>query len=131
MPGSDPPGKPPIDIFHPDIAPPDDRPRPPFQPRQPDYLKPIPPLPKGSGPKSVIDVIGEKVLDPVIDAVAGGLSKDARDTIKKGARSAVESGVAKGARAVAEAAGLKDPQGLDAIEKATEAAIQQRGQSPP
>lgn len=126
-----PPGKPPIDIFHPNVTPPDDRPRPPFRPKQPDYFKPIPPLPKGSGPKSVIDVIGEKVLDPVIDAVAGGLSKDLRDKIKKGARSAVESGVAKGARAAAEAAGLKDTQGLDAIEKAAEAAIQEKGQSAP
>ena len=125
-----PPDKqPPIDITPHPI--PDDGPRPPFRPKQPDYFKPIPPLPKGSGPKSVIDVIGEKVLDPVIDAVAGGLSKNVRDKIKAGARSAVESGVAKGARAAAEAAGLKDAQGLDAIEKAAEAAIQEKGKSSP
>jgi outer membrane protein OmpA-like peptidoglycan-associated protein len=121
--------KPPIDLTPHPI--PDDQPRPPYRPKQPDYFKPIPPLPKGSGPKSVIDVIGEKILDPVIDAVAGGLSKDIRDKIKSGARSAVESGVAKSARAAAEAAGLKDPQGLDAIEKAAEAAIQEKGKSSP
>lgn len=126
---SRPPDKqPPIDITPKPI--PDDGPRPPFRPRQPDYFKPIPPLRKGSGPKSVIDVIGE-VLDPVIDAVAGGLSKNIRDKIKAGARSAVESGVAKGARTAAEAAGLKDPTGLDAIEKAAEAAIQEKGKSSP
>jgi outer membrane protein OmpA-like peptidoglycan-associated protein len=98
---------------------------------KPDYFKPIPPAPKGSGPKSPLDVIGEKILDPVIDGVAGGLSKNLRDKIKEGARSAVKSGAAKGARAAAEAAGLTDPQGLDAIEKAAEAAIQEKGKSFP
>ena len=50
-----------------------------------------------------------------------------RDKIKEGARDAVKSGVAKSARAAAEAAGLKDPRGLEAIEKAAEAAIQEKG----
>lgn len=97
----------------------------------PDVWKPIPPAPKGSGPRSALDVIAEKVVDPVIDAVAGRLSKNLRDKIKAGARDAVKSGVAKGARAAAEAAGLKDPAGLDAIEKATEAAIQEEGAKQP
>jgi outer membrane protein OmpA-like peptidoglycan-associated protein len=122
----DAPEKPPIDFnYHPKIEP-DDPTRLP-----PDIWKPIPPAPKGSGPKSPLDVIGEKILDPIIDGVAGGLSKPMRDKIKEGARAAVKSGVAKGARAAAEAAGLKDPKGLDAIEKAAEAAIQEKGKSSP
>src|SRR5207245_11171934 len=111
----DQPEKPPIDLnYHPKIEPPDPTKLP------PDFWKPIPPAPKGSAPKSPLDVIGEKILDPVIDAVAGWLPKNLRDKIKEGSRDAVKSGVAKGARAAAEAAGLKDPQGLDAIEKAAE-----------
>ncbi|WP_233841156.1 DUF4157 domain-containing protein [Dyella sp. 2HG41-7] len=93
----------------------------------PGMWKPIPPAPKGTGPKSPLDVIGEKIIDPVVDGVAHGLSKDMRDKIKQAARDAVKSGIAKSARAAAEAAGLKDPKGLDAIEKATEAAIQEKG----
>jgi len=121
----DPPEKPPIDLnYHPRIEPSDPTHLP------PDFWKPIPPVPKGSGPKSPLDVIGQKILDPVIDAVAGGLPKNLRDKIKEGARAAVKSGVAKGARAAAEAAGLKDPKGLEAIEKAAEAAIQEKGQAP-
>lgn len=120
----DPPKKPPIDIgYHPPEEVPD--------PTRvdPRMWKPIPPA-KGSGPKSPLDVIGEKILDPVIDAVAGWLPKAARDKLKEGARKAVKAGTAKGARAAAEAAGLKDPDGLDAIEKAAEAAIQEKGKSP-
>ena len=117
--------KPPIDLnYHPRIEPPDPTKLP------ADFWKPIPPAPKGSGPKSPLDVVGEKFLDPVIDAVAGSLPKNLRDKIKEGARDAVTSGLSKGARAAAEAAGLKDPKGLDAIEKAAEAAIQEKGKSP-
>ena len=96
----------------------------------PRMWKPIPPAPKGSGPKSPLEVIGEKILDPAIDAVAGWLPKAARDKLKEGARKAVKAGTAKGARAAAEAAGLTDPGALDAIEKAAEAAIQEKGKSP-
>lgn len=127
-----PPEKPPLDFtYRPDIFTPDDAPRPPFRPRQPDYFKPIPPLPKGSEPQSALDLVGKKFIDPVVDAVAGWLPKSARDKIKDGARSAVKSGAAKGARAAAEAAGLRDPAGLDAIEKAAEAALQETGKAPP
>lgn len=122
----DQPEKPPIDLkYHPKIEPPDPTKLP------PDFWKPIPPAPKGSGPKSPLDMIGEKILDPVIDAIAGKLPKSLRDKIKEGARDAVKSGVAKGARAVAEAAGIKDLKGLDAIKKAAEAAIQEKGRSSP
>lgn len=118
-----PPTKPPIDFnYHPKFELPD--------PTQvnPNVWKPIPPAPKGSGPKSALEVIGEKVLDPAIDAVAGWLPKSARDKLKEGARSAVKAGSAKAARAAAEAAGVTDPAALDAIEKAAEAAIQEKGQ---
>jgi outer membrane protein OmpA-like peptidoglycan-associated protein len=117
--------KPPIDFtYHPKPVPLDPTRLP------PDFWKPIPPAPKGTGPKSPLDVIAEKILDPVIDAVAGKLPKNLREKIKEGARDAVKSGIAKGARAAAEAAGLKDPEGLEAIEKAAEAAIQEKGKSP-
>lgn len=127
----DPPAKPPIDLnYHPHIL--DDEPRPPFRPKQPDIFNmKIPPAPQGSGPQSALDVIGKKILDPVIDAVAGKLPKDIRDKLKDGARSAVKAGVAKGARAAAQAAGITDPQGLDAIENAAKAAIQEKGTSSP
>jgi len=128
----DPPIKAPFNPFPPrpsDIF--DDGPRPPFRPKQPDFFKPIPPAPKGSQPSSPLDVIGKKVIDPVVDAVAGFLPKAARDKIKDAARSGVKAGVAKGARAAAEAQGVKDPEALDAIEKATEAAIQEKGQARP
>jgi outer membrane protein OmpA-like peptidoglycan-associated protein len=131
-------------------APADDNPRtkPPdltYHPHEPDkepdrlpkdFWKPLPPAPKGLKPRSPLDAIGEAIIDPVIDRVAHGLSKETRDKIKQAARDAVKSGAAKLARLAAEGAGLKDQQGLDAIEKATEAAIQEkggpaRGASPP
>lgn len=92
----------------------------------PDFWKPIPPLPTGAKPKSVIDIIGEKILDPVIDKVLGGLSKDLRDKIKDAARSGVAAGVSKGARAFAAANGVTDTEALDAIENATKAGIKMK-----
>jgi outer membrane protein OmpA-like peptidoglycan-associated protein len=118
--------KPPLDLtYHPKIELPDPTKVP------ANVWKPIPPAPRGSGPKSPLDVVAERFLDPVIDVVARALGKTLRDKIKEGARDAVKAGVAKGARAAAEAAGLKDPAGLDAIEKAAEAAIQTKGQTQP
>ncbi len=121
----DPMKRPPIDLkYHPKIEPPD-----PTKLR-PDFWKPIPPAPKGSGPKSLLDMIGEKTVDPVIDKVAGWLPKQLREKLKDAARDAVKSGVAKSARAAAEAVGITDTNGLDAIEKAAEAAIQEKEKSP-
>lgn len=100
--------------------------RPESQQLPPDFWKPIPPLPKGAGPKSVIDVIGETILDPVIDKVLGGMSKEVRDKIKDAARSGVAAGVSKGARAVAAANGVTDTGALDAIENATKAGIKMK-----
>lgn len=95
----------------------------------PGMWDPTPPALKGSGPKSALDVIGEKIIDPVVDRVARALPKNIRDKIKQGARDGVKAGVAKMARMAAEGAGLKDQQGLDAIEKAAEAAIQEKGRN--
>jgi outer membrane protein OmpA-like peptidoglycan-associated protein len=95
----------------------------------PGLWQSVPPAPKGTGPKSALDIIGEKLIDPVVDRVARALPKDVRDRIKQGARDGVKAGVAKMARMAAEGAGLKDQQGLDAIEKAAEAAIQEKGSS--
>ncbi|WP_217333117.1 DUF4157 domain-containing protein [Rhodanobacter sp. C05] len=96
----------------------------------PDWYKPIPPVPKGSGPKSALDVLGEKVIDPFVDWVAKKQSKATRDKIKQWARDGVAAGSAKAARALAQAAGETDPQVLDAVEKATEAALREKGQQP-
>lgn len=93
----------------------------------PNLWTPVPPLPKGAGPKSAIDIIGEKLIDPIVDGVAHGLSKDKRAKIKEAARAGVQKGIAKLARAAAQAEGVKDPQALDAIENAAAAAIRQSG----
>jgi outer membrane protein OmpA-like peptidoglycan-associated protein len=117
---------PPVDLnVHPKIEPPDPTRLP------PDFWKPLPPPIPGTGPKSALDIINEKFVDPVVDAVTKGLPKSVRDKVKAAAHSGVKSGVAKAARAAAEAAGLKDPAGLDAIEKAAEAAIQEKGNAQP
>jgi outer membrane protein OmpA-like peptidoglycan-associated protein len=114
--------KPPIDIHLPidfDI----DGPRPPYRPPQKDYFKPIPPPIKGTGPKSLSDIIFKKV-DPVIDVVVKVLPESLRGKAKDAIHDGIISGSAKSARAAAEAAGVKDPAALDAVEKAAEAAIQ-------
>lgn len=93
-----------------------------------DYYKPLPPPIKGSGPKSFVDAVGEKIIDPVIDAVAGWLPKDKRDWLKEKARDGVEKGSTALARSAAESLGVSGD-GLDAIEKAVEAAIKDKGGS--
>jgi len=113
-------------------VPPVDVCRPPFRCPGPDELppdmfKPIPPL-KGGGSKSVVDVVSEKIVNPVIDAVAGWLPKDKRDWLKEKGRDAVESGIPAAAKAAAEAAGVTDSQALQAIEKSVEAAIKEKGE---
>ena len=105
----------------------DNGPRIPYRPPQPDYFKPIPPLPKSPGKsRTPLDMLGEKVLDPIIDAVAGKLPKVVRDKLKEGARDAVKAGVAKSARSAAEAAGITDSDGLDTIENAAKWMIDQK-----
>jgi outer membrane protein OmpA-like peptidoglycan-associated protein len=119
---------PPVDLQpHRHIEPPD--------PKQvdPDFWKPIPPAPRGSGPKSPLDVISEALIDPIVDGVTHplGLSRDKRQWLKERARDAVKAGIPKLARQAAQSAGVQDQQALDAIEKATEAAIQTKGAGPP
>lgn len=117
-----PPSVPPIDLkYHPKIEPPDPTKLP------PDFWKPIPPPIPGTGPKSALDVINEKIVDPIVDSVTKGLPKSVREKVKDAAHEGVKKGLSKGARAAAEAAGVKDPQALDAIEKAVEAGIQEKG----
>lgn len=82
--------------------------------------------PAKAGP-SVLDFIGLKVIDPVVDKVASWLPYKAREIIKAGARDGLASGVAKLARSAAQSQGVKDSAALDAIEKATEAAIKEEG----
>lgn len=89
----------------------------------PDLWKPLPPPIKGTEPKSPIDAIAGAIVDPVIDKTLPFLSNDLRQKIKDGARAGIVKGSSKGARAIAEANGVTDPQALEAIEKATEAAM--------
>jgi outer membrane protein OmpA-like peptidoglycan-associated protein len=110
--------------------------RPPLEPEDkhphvPDAaLKPLPPDPRKTTANSALDIVCKNLIDPVIDKVAHALPKNVRDELKSAARDGVKSGIAKMARMAAEGAGLKDPQGLNAIEKATEAAIQEKGRTP-
>jgi hypothetical protein len=96
----------------------------------PDYWKPLPPPIKGSGPKSALDFLNEKIVDPVVDAVTKplGLSQDLRDKVKDLAHSAVEKGITSGLESALDATGLKDPQAKSAILKAAEAAIKEKGE---
>ncbi len=89
----------------------------------PDFWKPLPPPIQGTTPKSPIDAIAGAIVDPVIDKTLPFLSSDLRQKIKDGARAGIVKGSSKGARAIAEANGVTDPAALEAIEKATEAAM--------
>lgn len=96
-----------------------------------DFYKPLPPPIKGTGPKSVLDTISGALIDPVIDHVAGWLSKDKRDWLKEKARDAVTAGAVSLATSAAEQLGIHDAQGLNAIKKAVEAAIKEKGGDEP
>jgi outer membrane protein OmpA-like peptidoglycan-associated protein len=106
----------------------------PFPPDQekpvlpPDFWKPIPPA--KSTQKSVIDVVGEKILDPAIDDLFGWLSKDKRKWLKEKAREGVAKGATAGAKAAAESLGVTDSKALEGIEKAVEAGIKYKGEKP-
>jgi len=85
-----------------------------------------------------IEIFNVTHLTPLFDRViiASGtsnrqtraLAMSVRDKVKEAARDGIEKGLTKGARAVAEAAGVTDPSALEAIEKATEAAIKAKGE---
>jgi outer membrane protein OmpA-like peptidoglycan-associated protein len=116
-----PAAKPIIDLrYHPNIDDPN-QPNPPYRPPQKDYFN-FPP-PGGTPSKSLAERIFN-FADPVIDKVVGILPKSLRGHAKNAIHNAIITGSAKGARAAAEAAGVKDPTALDAIEKAAKAAIE-------
>jgi hypothetical protein len=94
----------------------------------PDFFKPLPPAPKGAQ-KSVLDVLNEKIVDPVVNRVTRGLglSKDIQKKVLELAHDGVEKGITSGVKSALEAAGV-DPKGQEAIEKAVEAAIKEKGQ---
>ncbi len=107
---------------------PEPEPGPEPSPPPPDYFKPIPPPIKGSGPKSVVDVVSEGIINPTVDRIFGGLSKSKRDWLKEKGREAVESGIPSLARKAAEAVGVSDSGALGGFEKAVEAAIKEKGE---
>jgi outer membrane protein OmpA-like peptidoglycan-associated protein len=125
--------KPPLDltphnlcVINPDFCKPDDPHKPPTLP--PDFWKPIPPGPKHTQ-KSPLDVINEKIVDPIVKAVTKGLPKSVQNEILDLAHDGVKKGITSAAAAAAARAGL-DAQGQQAIEKAVEAGIQSKGQQP-
>jgi outer membrane protein OmpA-like peptidoglycan-associated protein len=96
----------------------------------PDFWKPLPPAPKGTQPKSALDVLNQKIVDPVVKAVTKGLPKDVQDKALELARAAVVKGITSGVGSALGAWGV-DPKGQAAIQNAVEAAIKEKGQSTP
>jgi outer membrane protein OmpA-like peptidoglycan-associated protein len=95
----------------------------------PDFWKPLPPPPKGAKPKSALDVLNEKVVDPVVKSVTKGLPKDVQEKAKDLAHAAVEKGITGGLGAALGAWGV-DSKGQTAIINAVDAALKEKGQSP-
>jgi outer membrane protein OmpA-like peptidoglycan-associated protein len=96
----------------------------------PDFWKPLPPPPKGTQPKSALDVVNEKIVDPVVRAVTKGLPKDVQDKARDLAHAAVVKGITSGLGAALGAWGV-DSKGQTAIQNAVEAALKEKGQSTP
>lgn len=82
------------------------------------------------GQKSVLDVVNEKIVDPVVKKITGGLPESVQKKALDLAHSAVEKGISAGVKAAAKDIGVTDPSGQEAIEKAVEAAIKEKGQQP-
>jgi outer membrane protein OmpA-like peptidoglycan-associated protein len=117
-----PAAKPIIDLrYHPNNIDDPNQPNPPFRQRQKDPFDFS--SPGGTPSKSVADRIFN-FADPVIDAVVKILPRSLRRPAKNAIHKAIINGSAKGARAAAEAAGVKDPAALDAIEEAAKAALE-------
>ncbi|MBV9758826.1 MAG: OmpA family protein [Alphaproteobacteria bacterium] len=81
------------------------------------------------GQKSVLDLVNEKIVDPVVKKITGGLPESVQKKALELAHSAVEKGVSAGVKAAAKDLGL-DSNGQDALEKAVEAGIKEKGQNP-
>jgi hypothetical protein len=92
----------------------------------PDIFKPLPPTPKGAQPKSALDVLNQKVLDPVVRAATKGLPKDVQDKAVDLTHAAVAKGIMSGLGAALGAWGV-DSKGQAAIQAAVEAAIKEKG----
>jgi hypothetical protein len=97
-------------------------------PQNPNIWKPVPPAPKGSQPRSVLDVLNQNFVDPVVKAVTQGLPKDIQQKALDLAHAGVLKGVTGGLGAALGAAGV-NAQGQTAILKAVEAALKEKGQS--
>lgn len=107
-------------IVYPDLCNPPD-------PHQlpPDFWKEIPPAKRTQ--KSVLDVINENVVDPVVKTLTKGLPKAVREKILDLAHDGVEKGITSAASSAAAAAGL-DSKAQQAVEKAVEAGIKYKGE---
>jgi outer membrane protein OmpA-like peptidoglycan-associated protein len=119
------PGKPQICVINPELCKPPETPTLP-----PDFWKPLPPVPKGSEPKSLLDVVFDKVVDPVVKGATGWLPKGVQDKIRDLAHDAVEKGITTGLEAALKQSNL-GPTEQQAILKAVEAAIKQKGKPTP
>jgi hypothetical protein len=118
-------GRPQICVINPELCKPPEKPGLP-----PDFWKPLPPVPKGSGPKSLLDVVFDKVVDPVVKGATGWLPKGVQEKIRDLAHDAVEKGITTGLEAALEQSNLGSEE-RDAILKAVEAAIKQKGKPTP
>lgn len=63
---------------------------------KPGWFRPIPPAPKGAEPKSVLDLINETIVDPVVKAATKWLPEKFQKEIVDLAHTAVEKGVISG-----------------------------------
>jgi hypothetical protein len=78
-------------------------------------------LPEADERTAMLEALVAQRVDPVVDAVTKGLSKDQRAKVKEVVHGAVSAGYSVGVRANLQAAGLTDSKSLDAIETALEA----------
>jgi outer membrane protein OmpA-like peptidoglycan-associated protein len=100
--------------------------RPPEKPElPPDFWKPLPPAPKGTEPKSLLDVVFQKIVDPVVDGATNWLPKGVQTKIRDLAHDAVEKGITTGLEEALKGSNLGAEE-QKAILKAVEAAIKQK-----
>ncbi len=92
----------------------------------PWFWKKLPPLPQSAEPKSILDVIYEKIVDPIVMDATKWLPKEIQEKVLDMTHDAVEKGISKGIRSAAESLGVKDTEALEAIEKAVEAGIKEK-----
>ena len=99
------------------------RPQPiPASPLKPEFFKPIPPAPKGAEPRSILDLVNETIVDPVVKGLTQWLPKDVQKKIVDLAHDGVEKGVTAGLEAALKESRLSGKDQGD-IMKAVEKAI--------